>query len=914
MTTTSLLPVFLGQLLHRRGATLAGLAAIALGVALGVAVAAVNRAALAEFAHGLRTLSGTADLQVRGPRSGFDEQLYPRLARLPEVALASPALELEARLPGRTESLPLVGIDALRALRLQPALVGAGPAGEADGDAALRGESGPPAPGSPLGGQRSVGAPPSAAGPPQGGGSPPGGQRSVGAPPSAAGPPQGGGSPLGGQRSVGAPPLALLDPQAVFLSAAALRGLGLAVGDELAVQGGLELRRLRVAGLLPGVPAGQRLAVMDIAGAQETFARVGAITRIDLRLRPGTDPDAARRAVAALLPPGVQVTDPHEEEGRTAALSRAYRVNLTMLALIALVTGAFLVFSTQALAVVQRRSQFALLRALGLTRRQLAAALAAEGAAVGVVGAAVGVALGHAVAEGALRLLGGDLGAGYFRGLRPQLVFDPLAAAQFFLLGVAAATAGAWLPALEAARVPPAAALKAGDEARALERADRPWHALACLAGGAAATLAPPVAGLPVFGYLAIALLLVGAVLLMPALTRAVLARLPTPRATAPALALAQLRHAPGQAAMATAGVLAAVALAAAMAVMVASFRDSVDAWLQHMLPAQIYVRASPAGETGFLDEQAQRAIRTTPGVADVYFIRHQTLRPDPHGPPLGVVARPIPADDPGRALPLREGGAATPGAGDAADLPPAWISEALADLRGLGTGDILELPLAGRLQRLRVAGIWRDYARQYGAVALDLDTYRRLSADPLANDAGLQLAPGATPEAVAAALRQRLGSGVDIVSPEAIRRLSLDIFDRSFAVTYVLEALAVVIGLFGVAAAFGALAAARRREFGMLRQIGMTRRQVAAMIACEGALAAALGVGAGMATGAAVALVLVEVVNRQSFHWSMELVWPVAPLAGFGAVLVGLSAATAVLAARRAMRVEAVRAVREDW
>ncbi|MBS1171269.1 MAG: transporter permease [Proteobacteria bacterium] len=143
---------------------------------------------------------------------------------------------------------------------------------------------------------------------------------------------------------------------------------------------------------------------------------------------------------------------------------------------------------------------------------------------------------------------------------------------------------------------------------------------------------------------------------------------------------------------------------------------------------------------------------------------------------------------------------------------------------------------------------------------------------------------------------------------------MSLVLFDRTFAVTYALEGVTILIGLFGVAASFGALAAARRREFGMLRHIGMTRRQIAAMLGIEGAFIAALGVMAGLALGGVIGVVLIEIVNRQSFHWSMDLSVPIGGLALFGTTMVALAALVSIAAARRAMQTEAVRAVREDW
>ena len=206
--------------------------------------------------------------------------------------------------------------------------------------------------------------------------------------------------------------LATLANDSIFLSAALQSQLGLKAGATLTIQAGPQLLDLRLAGDLPGAAENRRLAVMDIAAVQMYFAQIGKLSRVDLRLKEGIDPGAARERLQALLPAGVVVESPAAAEDQAAQLSRAYRVNLTMLAAMALLTGGFLVFSAQALSVVRRRTEFAFLRAIGLARAQLFGWLVAEGALVGLAGGLVGVALGHGLAWLMLTLLGGDLGAG----------------------------------------------------------------------------------------------------------------------------------------------------------------------------------------------------------------------------------------------------------------------------------------------------------------------------------------------------------------------------------------------------------------------------------------------------------------------------------------------------------------------
>jgi putative ABC transport system permease protein len=240
----------------------------------------------------------------------------------------------------------------------------------------------------------------------------------------------------------------------------------------------------------------------------------------------------------------------------------------------------------------------------------------------------------------------------------------------------------------------------------------------------------------------------------------------------------------------------------------------------------------------------------------------------------------------------------------------------------------VIELPiaLADKAPRARhvgprglpafvVAGVWRDYARQQGAVLIERDEYVALTRDVNASEAALWLRPGADADAVERALAAIPGgANLDIARQGELRQVSLRIFDRTFAVTYALEAAAVIIGLLGLSSSFGTLVLARRREFGMLRHVGMTRAQIGAMLAFEGALVSALGLAAGLALGWLVSLVLIYVVNRQSFHWSMDLHVPWASLAEFVLAMLALATMTALASGRRAMGDDAVMAVKEDW
>jgi putative ABC transport system permease protein len=703
----------------------------------------------------------------------------------------------------------------------------------------------------------------------------------------------------------------LFKADSIYLSSSAASELHLQRGDSLQVIVGSTPKALRVIGILSQGSYPQTLGVMDVASAQWTFNAVGRLNRIDLRLAPGTDVDALRRELSTRLPAGVLAIAPQVERDRAVTVTRAYRVNLNMLALVALFTGAFLVFSTQSLSVLRRRHSLALLRALGMTRGELRRALLGEGISLGVAGSLIGVALGAVIAAAVLKFLTGDLGNGQLRAAGASLRAAPLAILAFFVIGTLVAGIGAWAPARNAANRPPARALKGGDGDYGVG-ARMSWQlgVLLLIIGSALAWL-PPVAGLPLFGYAAIATLLFGAVLLVPAVTMKGLDLAPRTNRTVVDTAVAQLRENVGLSALSLASIIVSFSLMVAMAIMVYSFRESFDQWLGKLLPADLQMREPFGNDTAFWSTGDQTSIEALPGVSRVEFRRTRQLLLDPARAPVTLIARGDSDAHTAAELPLVQ---------SAPQLVPhfrsAWISEALQDLYGYRIGDELSLPLTGRMQPFLIAGVWRDYARLSGSVVIARSAYVTATGDRSANEGSIWLKAGADAAAVEKALRERLtpGDALEITTSTALHERSLQIFDRAFTVTYALEAIAVLIGLTGVSFAAGSTALARRAEFGMLRHIGMLRSQVVAMLASEGIVTSAFGVLYGLGLGVALSLVLVYVINRQSFNWSIDFAVPAWQLAFLSITLISAAALTAIWSGRAALSQDAVRAVREDW
>lgn len=701
--------------------------------------------------------------------------------------------------------------------------------------------------------------------------------------------------------------------QDIFLSAAVMQASGKRVGQSIDIASMGHRVSFRIVGDLPAIPARQAIGVIDIAAAQWRFGELGKLQRLDLRLAANADKAKVMSALSALLPVGAEIVTKHSEEQRSDGLSRAYRVNLDMLALMALLTGGFLVYSAQSLSVARRRPQFALIRVLGLERRGLVAQVFLESLIVGVVGSVVGLFLGLGLAAAALHLLGSDLGGGYFTGGTPQLAFAPGAAAAFGVLGITASLFGSLLPARDAARSQPALALKNLGDTVDPRVNPRIGIALIFLVLGTAGSVAPAVYGLPVFGYASMALLLAGGIAIMPWLARTLLFLVLRWRITNVSLSLATQRlwGAPSQAAIALSGIVASTSLMIAMAVMVVSFRGSVVAWLYQVLPADLYMSLDDNGAGGGFDAATQNKMRHVDGVAGLGFMKETPLRFAPGKPTVSLIARTI--GGPAGSLPLLHPGLAAP-----PHEIPVWVSEPAAGIYGIHQGDHLTLPIAGITPRVFVAGIWRDYGRQQGSIVMDSESYTRLTGDANRSIVSVALKPESASDAVLDRLRAvmptTLVAHLVVSRSQEIRAKGIAAFDRSFAITYLLEAIPILVGLVGVAATVSAQTLARIKEFGMLRHIGVLRRQIVLMLIAEGALLGAIGGIAGIGLGVAMSQILIRVVNPQSFHWTMDTRIPWLLFAIVIIALVAAAGGTALLAGRRALSTDAVRAVREDW
>ncbi|MDO8693352.1 MAG: ABC transporter permease [Sheuella sp.] len=719
----------------------------------------------------------------------------------------------------------------------------------------------------------------------------------------------------------------VFDQDAIFLSAAALKELDLAVGDDLMLSFGGKKETFNVAGLVPSA-AGQSLAVLDLGVAQWRLGGLGQLSRLDIQLVDG----ASLQDLAVALEHSnldLKLVTADDRDRRMSNLSRAYRVNLSVLALVALFTGAFLVFTTISFSVLRQQSQLALLSVLGAGRTWLFGLVLTQALLVAAIGGLLGIGLGLGLASVLLRVMGGDLGAGYFSTTVPQLDIDVSILLGFWLLSLVVGAVAGYFPARAATAGSPVSQLRAGATERMLKPVLNARIAVALALVSMVLTLIPPVDGLPIAAYLSIAFLLFAGLALMPSLVNQFFSWMARSllrgrtRVISPSFTLAvwRLAQAPASAAGLIAGVVAALALTVAMVVMVASFRDSVTQWLDKVLPADLYASLSRSDlNQALIDDPALiQAITAVPGISRLEFTLQQKILFRPDQPEVMLIARPIPANRAAQVLPVT-GNLSTQPKQAKAPLPEVFVSEAMRDLYGWKPAEIHALPVKGRTGEyipVWVAGVFRDYGRQHGSVMMDIASYQALTQDTRRTDIALWLTSDTSPSVVLERLRTQFPQfkALEFRSSTDLRALSLTIFDRSFAMTYALEVAALLVALFTVAAGFAGQALLRQKEFALVQQLGQSSTQLTQWITYESGLLLALAACWGTVLGLLMSQILIHRVNPQSFHWTMETSMPVVAIVALILFTVLLGMIAAVWAAKRNLNSDRLAlSLREDW
>lgn len=719
--------------------------------------------------------------------------------------------------------------------------------------------------------------------------------------------------PVVEEGTVGDRVLELLAGRGVIVSDELAARLGAEAGDTVTLSARARAAPVTIAATVPMTGLAkvwERVVVMDVALAMELFGRGDRIDRIELAPRVGVDPEALRARALAFLPDDVVVAPPSRRRETAEQMVASLRFNLVALSAISLLVGAVLVATTLATSVVQRRHTLALLRSLGASRVQIAAAVLSEAAVIGLVGGALGVTVGLVGARAALVSVRYSVTTLLRSSLTTGIEAEPWLVALGLGVAMVVSLVAAALPLEEAVRTPPlqglsdAAPRRLGSRAIALHVV-----VLTVMAGGAAWLVGMPAwHGLPIAAMVAalavMAMLLVVAGPLLDVLAR--VGRRPFGRLHGPALrlALAALSAGRRRAAWAAGAVSVAVALAVAIVTMVTSFRGTVERWTEEGMRADVWVRplAMERGvPTGELD----------PAIVDlaVDMFGPQTVDPF-YTIDISYRGRPVSLAGAAFDVVAVHGSVPFPGRessevfAEAYAVGGAVVNEPFANRFGVHEGDTLVLEPPGGPLEVPVVGVFQDYSRSHGLVVVD----RSLFLDRFPGRGPLDMALFLPDDVDALAARDRLLAAVrgrfliEAFSNRELKREVLAAFERTFAITTALSIVAAAVAVVAVVTVLLTLIGERRRELATVRAVGASRRQIGAMVVAEAGLLGVSAAAAGIAAGLVVGVILVEVVNVQSFGWSLHLELPwsdvvrLATWVALASVAAGLAPAAAAL------------------
>ena len=634
----------------------------------------------------------------------------------------------------------------------------------------------------------------------------------------------------------------------------------------------------RIAGTLPGVDP---YVVLDISVAQAAVGRAGRVDSIQVHTPRNSSNDWSA-LLRTVLPPAVEIQPVGAGSDANRKMLAAFRWNLRVLSYIALVVGAFLIYNTIAVSVVRRRAEIGVLRAVGATRMQTMFLFLSEALLYGAGGTLLGIPFGQLLAHGALDTLGATVQSLYVSSAPGEIQLTGWVLLEAALLGMAMAVIAAWMPSREAAAVAPMEAMARG-------RREHLSRVSALRNLGAAVLFAllawwaarqPAVDGRPLFGYAATFILIVSMALATPALVQGIVGTL-TPLfhrllGVEALLAARSLRGSLLRTSVLTAAMATAVAMMVSVGIMVSSFRETVSLWMNDQLRADIYIRPASAGGAGIyptLDPAVPEMLKLAPAVEAVdqlrlYEIRFRGMPVSLGGADIAILRRY------GRFQLLR---------GDRDDTLAkllkgnyCLVSEPFANKYGVREGDRLTLPVAGTELALQVVGVYRDYASERGTIITDRSTMLRALPDPAPTNVAVYLKAGEDLSAAREQIEKALaGREVFISTNRTLREEGLRVFDRTFAITWALEAVAIIIAVLGVAGALLAMVMDRRRELGLLRFLGASSAQLRRLILCEAGMLGLLGNILGLGLGYLLSLILIHVINVQSFGWTIQFHWP---------------------------------------
>lgn len=841
-------------LLREKTRTLLTIAGIAVGVAVIVAIQLANQSALGAFRQSIDAISGRANYQITADAGSLDERFLVSLQPLWSEGLRfAPVIDVDATDATTGQPLRLLGVDLFSDLHFRDYRYAKISAGR---------------------------------------------------------------STAGGALPSVRDYLTLFETDSVVVPVPFARERHLTIGSPLVIEVLGRRQTMHVRGLLeakgPATAFNGAIAVCDIAAAQESFGLNGRLTRVDLLVPPANESSLVER-IRRRLPAGTRIERPSRRNERVEKMLRAFRVNLFALAAVALLVGMFLVYNTVLISILRRRRDVGVLKVIGVSPGQIFTAFVGEGLVFGAIGSTLGIALGAGVATAILRLIGRTINQLYLTSPPEQVMLTPGVVIAGIAVGVIISVAAALQPAWEASRLSPAALIRPGLQQRMRRVSTRRLTLLAAIAFTAAAAAArlPALHGLPVGGYGAVLLVVLGFSLLAPSIVEAtsVLAAAPMRSVfgIVGRLAAASLPASLRRTAVATAALSVATGMMVAVALMVGSFRVTVNTWIAQTISSDLWLRPAKGltnAQTAVFPPSILDELRRFPFIAAIDPVRGHDIV---YGDALIAVG----SGDFGVAaqygtLPMIAPRSARDALRNAVRTGGVLVSESFSLKYGKSAGDVIDLPTAHGAHAFPVSGVYRDYSSDRGTVVMDRSLYVRSFDDAAINTVVLYLRPGADREASRVALERALGPRYHAfaITNASIRGEVMKIFDQTFMITYALLGVSIVVGVLGVINTLAALILERRRDLALLRISGMTSGELRTMLLLESSLLGLASTVTGLVMGYALSWILINVINRQSFGWTIEFHTPVALIASSLLATFGASCLAGLVPARLASHI----------
>ncbi len=660
------------------------------------------------------------------------------------------------------------------------------------------------------------------------------------------------------------------------------------------------------------------IGIADIATAQKRFGMLGRLTRIDLLVPDdGLIPEMRR-----LLPIGTRLERPSRRNERVEKMLRAFRINLFALAGVALLVGTFLVYNTVLISILRRRKDVGVLKTLGASPRQIFIAFLVEGLSFGAIGSAAGIVFGNALAYAILRMISRTINALYVTSQPESITLTPAIITTGALVGMLLSLLSAIQPSVEAARVRPSLLIQPGlqQTVKAVRRRAFVIAAIVCFAAAAAASVLPPHDGIAIGGYFAVLLVVIGFSLLSPTIVTLAASWLGRPlRAiygTIGQLASASIRASLRRTAVATAALALATGMMIAVALMVGSFRETVRVWVNQTVSSDLWLRPAKMlsnADSALFPAEIAEELKRVPFIAAIDRVRGKDVVYRDSLIAVGSgdldVARRY-GD-----LPMVSPRSAAQALDDATRHNGVLVSESFALKFGMHVGDVVALPTSRGIERFPITGIYRDYSNDRGVVVMDRALYVRAFGDDAINTVIIYLRNGVSPEVARVELEAAFGPKYHAfaVTNREIRTEVMRIFDQTFVITYALLAIAIIVAVLGIVNTLTALILERSRELALLRVIGMTLAEVRTMILLESSILGFTSTAIGVAMGYVLSWILIYVINKQSFGWTIEFHAPVRMILLSSAVTFVAAALSGIVPSRIAGRINLAMAIKNE-